>query len=129
MLGDDRLWWQGWFTVLYLLNDDMISRCLFPDKAYIVETELHTFCDASEEAYAAIIYVHNTYTDGRVLVRQVKAVNKLAPTVSVPRLELNVAFLGSRLVRTVQKSNRSQIHWHLFWTDTSAARKSFNGNK
>jgi hypothetical protein len=74
-----------------------MPRCLFPYEVQITHRELHAFCDASEEAYAAVIYIRIHYSDGRVLVRQVRAANKLAPkkTISIPKLELNAALLGA----------------------------------
>ena len=38
--------------------------------------------------FAAVIYIRNCYVDGGVVVRQVKAANKLTPkkTISVPKL-------------------------------------------
>ena len=83
--GEDRIWWDQWFEAVQQLNGVKMPRCLFPDSAKITSSELHTFCDASEEAYAAVIYIRNCYADGGVVVRQVKAANKLAPkkTISV----------------------------------------------
>ena len=74
------------------LNDVVVPRCLFPDKSRIAETEMHTFCNAPEEAYAAVIYVRNIYTD------------------------------GSRLARTVQQAVRSSIHRCYFWIYSSTVR-------
>jgi hypothetical protein len=73
-----------------------IPICLFPDQVQVSMIELHAFGDASEEIYAAVIYLRVVYSDGRNLVRQVKAVNKISPkkTISVPKLELNAAEVG-----------------------------------
>ena len=126
---DDELWWRDWFVALDQLTKMELPRCLFPRRTDIIETELHTFCDASEEAYAAVVYVRNTYIGGGVLVRGVKAANKFAPikTVSVPKLELNAALLGSRLARTVQSAIRSKIHRRRFWTDSSTVQNWIRG--
>ncbi|XP_045032663.1 uncharacterized protein LOC123474519 [Daphnia magna] len=121
---DDQTWWNKWFVTLKQLNSVEMPRCLFPDGANIVSSELHTFCDASEEAYAAVIYIRNVYSDGRVIVRQARAANKLAPrkVISVPKLELNAALLGSRLAVTVQSALTIKIKKRRFWTDSSTVR-------
>jgi hypothetical protein len=122
--GEDRRWWDQWFETVLQLNDVKMPRCLFPDSANIVSSELHTFCDASEEAYAAVVYVRSVYGDGSVVVRQVKATNKLAPkkTISVPRLELNAALLGARVARAVQEALPAHVKRRRFWTDSSTVR-------
>ncbi|XP_057366747.1 uncharacterized protein LOC130687590 [Daphnia carinata] len=101
-----------------------MPRCLFPRRLNILTSELHTFCDASEEAYATVIYIRNTYSDGQIIVRQARAANKLAPkkVISVPKLELNAALLGSRLAVAFQTSLTVKIHRRRFWTDSSTVR-------
>jgi hypothetical protein len=101
--GDDETWWRSWFLALDQLNTLKMPRCLFPEEVQIIDREFHAFCDASEEAYAAVIYIRIHYSDGRVLVRKVPAANQLAlkKTILIPKLELNAALLGARLLRTV----------------------------
>lgn len=64
---------------------------MFPDEYATTRFELHTFADASEEAFAAVVYTRCVSKDGPVLVRDVKAAAKLSPTktLSIPKLELN----------------------------------------
>ncbi|XP_045028164.1 uncharacterized protein LOC123471199 [Daphnia magna] len=122
--SDDRDWWEEWFSVLQQLNDIDIPRCLFPDEENITRSELHAFGDASEEAYAAVIYIRNVYSDGRVLVRHVRASTKLAPkrSISVPKLELNAALQAARLARSVIGAFTRIPHRRYFWTDSSTVR-------
>ncbi|XP_057379646.1 uncharacterized protein LOC130701871 [Daphnia carinata] len=122
--SEDRDWWEAWFDALRQLNDLNIPRCLFPEEENIIRTELHAFGDASEEAYAAVIYIRNVYSDGRTIVRQVRAVTKLAPkrTISVPKLELNAALQAARLARSVEGAVTRIIHRRYFWTDSSTVR-------
>lgn len=72
---------------------------------------LHAFGDASEEVYAVVIYLRVIYSDGRVLVRKVNAVNKIATkkTILVPKLELNAALLVARLLRTIHSILKPMI--------------------
>ena len=85
VIGEERSWWEEYFTRIEKLKSILFPRCLFPAEEDIVRTELHTFADASEEACAASCYTRVVYQDGRVLVRHVKTATKLAPfkTVSV----------------------------------------------
>ena len=104
-----------------------MPRCLFPNRLNLEVSELHTFCDALEEAYAAaswLIYVRSLFSNGQVVVRQVKATNKFAPkkTISVPKLELNAALLGTRIAQAMQKALPRHVRRRRFWTDSSTVR-------
>ena len=71
-----------------------------------------------------MIYIRIHYSDGRVLVRQVRAANKLKPkkTISIPKLGLNAALLGARLLRTVCSTLGPKIQRRKLWTDSSTVR-------
>ncbi len=100
----DRVWWESWFAIMRELIHVSIERCLFPEETEIIHSQLHVFGDASEEAYAAVVYLRNTYNSGQVTIRLVKASSKLAPkkVFSVPKLELNAALLSSRAAAAIQ---------------------------
>ena len=70
-----------------------------------MKTELHAFSDASNKAYAAVIYMRSIYENGQVLVRFVASKTKIAPvkTQTIPRLELLGAVILARLVSIVVK--------------------------
>ncbi len=80
--------------------------------------------DASDEVCAASCYTREVYQDGRVLVRHVKTVTKLAPlkTVSVCKLELNAGLLGARLAQFVQMALKRKLDNRCFLTDSSSVR-------
>ena len=71
----------------------------------IVLLELHGFCDSSNVAYAAAVYVRVVTSVGMV-VNLLSAKSKVAPlkTVTVPRLELLACLSLSKLVVSVRKA-------------------------
>lgn len=99
-------------------------RCLFPRENSVDHIEPHTFCDASIEAYAVVVYVRAVYKDGTIIVQHVKAGTKLAPrkAFSVPKLELNAALLGASLARFTQAAFTRPLHRRCFWTNSSVVR-------
>ena len=64
---------------------------------------LHTFVDASQSAYGAVAYVRTEYDDQTVSVILAAVKTKVAPlqSVPIPRLELMVAHLGSKLAHSI----------------------------
>ncbi|XP_055622684.1 uncharacterized protein LOC129766199 [Toxorhynchites rutilus septentrionalis] len=88
--------------------------------------EVHGFCDASEAAYGACLYLRCTSLDGSVSVRLITAKSKVAPIEdinrkkkkqTIPRLELSSALLLSHLYEKVRKSIQIPSHAY-FWTDS-----------
>ncbi|KFD60963.1 hypothetical protein M514_26861 [Trichuris suis] len=122
--ADHRKWWQHWIERLSELKLLSLPRCLFVRMEDIMSSELHTFCDASQEAFASAVYLRNVYINGEVTVRLVMAKSKLAPlkAVSVARLELQAALLGARLAAYVGRGLTKQIGRRRFWTDSSCVR-------
>ncbi|XP_013178804.1 PREDICTED: uncharacterized protein LOC106125929, partial [Papilio xuthus] len=83
--------------------------------------ELHGFADASNIAYAAVVYARIIDKDGSIHVNLITSKTKVAPVkqVSIPRLELCGAVLLAKLLKevsTVLGVPKQQIH---AWTDSS----------
>ena len=121
---EEKDWWKSWFQAIKVLNEIALPRCLFPKTDGIIRSELHSFTDASEEAYAAVIYLRNVYLDGKVNLRVLMAKTKLAPkkTISIPKLELNGYLLGARLLKYVGEALSQPITRRFLWTDSSTVR-------
>ena len=69
---------QEWRVQLHLLKDMPFPRCYFRAGATIISTELHGFCDASDDAYAATVYIRTTYASGLPSTTLVASKTKVA---------------------------------------------------
>ena len=89
----------------------------------MTQSEVHTFCDASEEAFAAVVYLRSIYDDDDIRCSFLMANTKVAPkrALSVARLELQAAVLGARLADYVRKATTRHIDRVFFWTDSKCA--------
>ena len=90
---------RAWLRELLDLRELQIPRCLVMKGIPSEETSLHTFMDASEDAYGAVVYARSTYMDASVSVNLVAAKTRVALILatSIPRLELMGAVVGVRL--------------------------------
>ena len=81
---------------------------------------LHTFVDASGDAYGAVVYSRQEYTSGVTSVRLVASKARVAPlsSMSIPRLELMVAVLGLRLALSIAEVLNIDKDLVEFWTDS-----------
>ena len=52
---------------------------MFEDEDDILDIELHTFSDASEEAFAAVVYLRTIYQDKQPKIKFIIAKTKIAP--------------------------------------------------
>ena len=73
------------------------------------DIELHVFCDASTTAYAAVVYIRQSF-DRSVHTRMLTAKTRVAPmrSLCVPPLEPCAALLGANLVGAVSSSLSDQ---------------------
>ena len=122
--------WLQWRSELPCLSDKHISRCYFPKGVTIESTQLHGFCDASEDAYAGVIYLRLTDSDGNVHVSLVIAKTKVAPIkrLTIPRLELCGANLLAQLLNHAKEVFHLSLRDIYAWTDSTIVLNWLSGN-
>lgn len=89
--------------------------------------ELHVFCDASEVAFGAVCYL-KTNCGEKKHSSIIFAKSRVAPikTLSIPRLELQAAVLGTRIAKTVQNELRLPVGKCCYWTDSEIVLRWLN---
>ena len=94
--------YRTWRKNLHNLKEIKLQRFVL-SKEQQEPFELHVFCDASEKAYAACVYVVSSNNRGERNSNLLVAKCKVSPlkTQSIPRFELCAVLLGSRLVSIV----------------------------
>lgn len=101
-----------------------IDCCKFPrfvvtEQSKQVENRLLCFCDASEHAYACVIYLHQSFSNG-LHTNIVFAKTRLAPVkkISIPRLELLAVVIGMRCLNFVKRQLKLVFKQMHVWTDS-----------
>ncbi|XP_041630783.1 uncharacterized protein [Drosophila kikkawai] len=82
--------------------------------------QLHIFVDSSQSAFAAAAYWRVTYESRDVQAHFVCSKTKCAPmrTMSIPRLKLQAAVLGTRLMGTFKQEHGVAISGCVLMTDS-----------
>ncbi|XP_037931374.1 uncharacterized protein LOC119666163 [Teleopsis dalmanni] len=122
--------WLAWVACMPIFANISVPRCYSP---YITESscdvQIHTFVDASEFAYAAVSYFRIKDKYG-VSTRIVAAKTKVAPMrpMSIPRMELQAAVIGTRLMNTICKVHTFDIKKRFIWSDSKTVLKWLRGD-
>ncbi|XP_036345864.1 uncharacterized protein LOC118755091 [Rhagoletis pomonella] len=114
----NKIWWH-WWQEFPNVKQLKIPRCYSPQILHGGKVEIHTFVDASQVAFAAVVYVRVLHING-VDVRFIMGKTRTAPAelMSIPRLELQAAVLGTRLYKLIEDSHEVNIGRAVFWTDS-----------
>lgn len=85
------------------------------------DVQLHGFCDSSQLAYGAAIYIRSTDREGNHYINLLCAKSRVAPlkVVSLPRLELCGALLLARLTKAVIEAVDMNFSRLQYWCDSS----------
>ena len=91
---------------LAVLCGHPIPQSYFQREINEASMQLHGFCDASESAYAGVIYLRAVDQDGLIHISLIMAKTKVAPIkrLTMPRLELCGAVIVAKLL-----SHRAKI--------------------
>ncbi|GFW17952.1 integrase catalytic domain-containing protein [Trichonephila clavipes] len=113
--------WMNFYQKLAKVNNFKIQRCILLPAT--IRIEIHGFSDASERAYAAVVYIKCFNESGQSQTRLLCSKSRVAPlkTLTIPRLELSAALLLSRLVKRVVPILQLSIHKIWMWTDSTIA--------
>ncbi|XP_072761501.1 uncharacterized protein [Anoplolepis gracilipes] len=113
--------WIHWKTQIYKLKQLSIPRRILCDNP--ARIEIHGFCDASESAYDACIYLRTKEINAntKYMVKLLCAKSRVAPVkkVSLPRLELCGALLLAKLSKRVLQMLTVHIDEVYLWSDST----------
>jgi Pao retrotransposon peptidase len=112
--------WNKWSSALANMATLRIPRCLKTRSDYPLSRTLHCFCNASTKGYGTVVYLCTAYPSGHVDVTFVIGKSRVAPVkfVSIHRLELQAAQLGSRLDTSIVEPLGQSIDCVSFWSDS-----------
>ena len=115
--------WITWRMKLPLMTAHAIPRCYHDPCKEKLTLQLHEFCNSSQVALAAVVYLRTVYVDTSVSTSMVIAKSRVVhgKTQTIPKLELCSAVLLSKLLATVKEQlhiNFKNIH---AWSDSTIA--------
>nr|XP_055076729.1 uncharacterized protein LOC129455971 [Misgurnus anguillicaudatus] len=115
--------WRDWEAELQVLPRITFPRAYLPpamDEKSCTR-DMHVFCDASEQAYGAVVYLRTTDSQGQPYLSFVAARSRIAPKrlLSIPRLELCAAHTGAQLTRLLKQELTLPISKTILWTDST----------
>ena len=96
-----------------------VPRCIRLRQVEVLSFILHTFVDASQDAYEAVVYGKFVYQSGKQSCRLIAAKSRVAPlkAMSIPRLELTAAVLGARLTASIINALNLKPDQITYWSD------------
>ncbi|XP_062716224.1 uncharacterized protein LOC134291885 [Aedes albopictus] len=114
--------WKQWIGLIPKLSTLRVPRCYLKgarENSYSM-LQIHTFVDASQSAYSCAVYFRVDTPEGPA-VSLVAAKSKVAPLkmLTIPRLELQAAVLGSRLLNSVLAMHSLSVTKRVLWSDSN----------
>ncbi|XP_076389322.1 uncharacterized protein LOC143264752 [Megachile rotundata] len=112
--------WCTYWEELRLLSEFKVKRHITQHNCTSIQ--LHGFCDASERAYGACLYIRSVNEHGEIASRLITSKSRVAPlkVVTLPRLELCAAHLLAKLYATTKHALRHlNFDKTVFWSDST----------
>lgn len=103
----------------------LLSQVSFQRRFLITEPvniQLHGFCDASEVAYGACLYIRSTDKNDKCFTRLICSKSKVAPLnskITIPKLELCAALLLAKLYKTILRVLPIKFDNVYLWSDST----------
>ena len=112
--------WKKFTSALSGIKKVQIPRSIKLSEE-LVNTQIHMFADASLSAYGSCIYIRGEYSSGKISSRLFIAKSRISPIkqLTLPRLELNAALLGTNLLNITKAKLNLKINEIHCWTDSS----------
>jgi len=126
--------WLAWVDMMETVAQVRIPRCYFGGQSSCTDRvlQIHVFCDASEKAFAAVAYLR--FSDGgKVGCSLIMSRARVAPLrpLSIPRLELQAAVMGARMLDTIKKSHggpEGLLERSVLWSDSRTVLQWIKGD-
>ncbi|XP_065051274.1 uncharacterized protein LOC135680947 [Rhopilema esculentum] len=124
--GSARLEFNAFLSKLEQLSKVRIPRCLINGLS-VRSYQIHGFSDASEQAYACVVYLRTEYENGEVDCRIIASKARVAPIkqVTIPKLELMGALLLAELMDTIRTVLLEELDpakiTSFYWVDSLVA--------
>ncbi|XP_065062963.1 uncharacterized protein LOC135689604 [Rhopilema esculentum] len=135
LTGEAREKYDRFISEISRLDGIRMPRCFFDPGKIVSQVEIHGFSDASETAYAGIVYLRIVYDTGEVSIKFVTAKARVCPLTkqSIPRLELLGAQLLAKLISTVKGTLGEELHGTpikvFYWVDSVCTLCWIKNNK
>ena len=106
------------------MNTIQVDRHIFSDQTNCKDIVLHGFCDASNEAYAEVVYLQIVNNNG-AFIDLLTTKSKTVPnkSLSISRIELLSCSLLSKLVTSGEDSSKFEVYIcrTFCWSDSQVA--------
>jgi hypothetical protein len=112
--------WIDIYLRLSQVNEITVDRLVLAT-GQPTEIQLHGFCDSSEKAYGACLYLRSVNQQGEITTKLLCSKSRVAPVkkITLPRLELCGALLLAQLLQKTIPALNLKIDRILLWTDST----------